>query len=115
MKLLGWCSNPYPIMSSADLYVQSSRIESYGITIREAQILGKVVLSTNTDGAKENILSGEDGYICGYRELEIADAIIKLINDNALFERILHCVGKKDYLENNKKSYQIFEGIIEHE
>lgn len=51
VTMLGMKSNPYPYIKRADLYVQPSRFESYGLTITEAIALEKPVLSTDTDGA----------------------------------------------------------------
>lgn len=39
VSLLGMQSNPYPYIRCADLYVQPSRFEAFGLTIREAQVL----------------------------------------------------------------------------
>lgn len=50
---VGMKDNPYPYMRQADLYVQPSRVESFGLTIAEALIIGKPVISTDTYGARE--------------------------------------------------------------
>lgn len=60
IKLVGMKDNPYPYVRQADLYVQPSRVESFGLTILEALILGRVVVSTETcseffDQKKEDI------------------------------------------------------------
>lgn len=52
VTMLGMKNNPYPYMKMADLYVQPSRFESYGLTIAEAMVLEKPILSTDTDGAR---------------------------------------------------------------
>lgn len=52
VTMLGVRGNPYPYMKQADLYVQPSRSESYGLTIAEAMVLGKPIVSTNTDGIR---------------------------------------------------------------
>lgn len=46
----GMKDNPYPYIKHADLYVQPSRFESYGLAIAEAMILNRPIISTNTDG-----------------------------------------------------------------
>ena len=45
--LLGLQTNPYPYMAQADVYVQTSRHEGFGMTIAEAKILGLPIVSTN--------------------------------------------------------------------
>lgn len=62
VRLVGMKSNPYPYIMQANLYVQPSRVESFGLTIVEALILGRNVLSTNTDGAQE--ILGAKGNLC---------------------------------------------------
>ncbi len=62
VKLVGMKSNPYSYIVQANLYVQPSRVESFGLTIVEALLLGCTVLSTNTDGAQE--ILGEKGNLC---------------------------------------------------
>lgn len=64
IRLVGMKNNPYPYIRKADLYVQPSRFESFGLTIMEAIILGKTVISTNTSGAKEIMLQQIDDIIC---------------------------------------------------
>ena len=53
VTLLGMKVNPYPYIAKADLFVQPSRIEAYGLTIAEALALGKPVVATDTEGARD--------------------------------------------------------------
>ena len=48
----GMRENPYPYIRRADLYVQPSRVESFGLTVCEALLLGRQVIATSTDGAR---------------------------------------------------------------
>lgn len=80
VTMLGMKANPYPYIKQADLYVQPSRFESYGLTIAEAMVLGKQIVSTNTDGAKELICNGENGTLCAINARSIADAITYAIS-----------------------------------
>lgn len=41
VELLGWQENPYPIITAADWFVSASTCETYGLTLQEANILGK--------------------------------------------------------------------------
>lgn len=75
VTMLSMKSNPYPYIKKADLYVQPSRFESYGLTIAEAMALGKQIVSTDTDGAKELLRNGENGTLCAINAQSIADAV----------------------------------------
>jgi len=45
--LLGLKENPFPYMKTCDIYVQTSKFEGFGMTIAEAKILNKPIISTN--------------------------------------------------------------------
>ncbi len=48
---VGYSSNPYAWIASADVVVSSSRWETFGIAIAESMALGLPVVATETDGA----------------------------------------------------------------
>lgn len=53
--LLGAKTNPYPYMKVADLYVQPSRVESFGLTVAEARILGKKIIVPHISAIEEQL------------------------------------------------------------
>lgn len=69
-------SNPYPILNKCDCFVLSSHYEGLPMTIMEALILRKKVISTNIPGPGEFLGRGygylvpdnEDGILSGMRE-----------------------------------------------
>ena len=75
VTMLGMKPNPYPYIKKADLYVQPSRFESFGLTIIEAMVLGSPVVSTDTDGAKALIHHQTNGILCSCSADALADAI----------------------------------------
>ena len=79
VTMLGMKGNPYPYIKRADLYVQPSRFESYGLTIAEAMVLGKQIISTDTDGARELIRNGENGTLCAINATSITNAIMNVM------------------------------------
>ena len=84
VTLLGMKNNPYPYIKRADLYVQPSRFESYGLTIAEAMVLGKQIISTDTDGAR--ILAELEPALClceGTSE-EIASAVAGCLTEGSM-------------------------------
>ena len=78
IKLIGMKKNPYPYIAKADLFVQPSRVESFGLTIAEAMILDVPILSTQTDGAKEVFAIKEGGLLCKISETDIFEGILTL-------------------------------------
>lgn len=101
VSLLGMQSNPYPYIRCADLYVQPSRFEAFGLTIREAQVLAVPVLSTRTDGSAELISDGETGLLCESDADSIAAAIIRLYNAPKLRESIQAELQNYDFERDN--------------
>lgn len=81
IKLIGMKKNPYPYIARADLFVQPSRVEAFGLSIAEAMILGVPVLSTQTDGAKEIFAVKEVGLLCKISGKDIFNGIQKLKNE----------------------------------
>lgn len=79
VHLIGLKLNPYPYIKFADLLVQSSRYEGKSVVLDEAKILGKQILVTNYNSAKDQIIDGVNGYICDINAKSIAEGIIKII------------------------------------
>ena len=76
--LTGALRNPLPYVKACDIYVQPSDVESYGLSIQEALILGKPVVSTRTIGGRL-LLEGRQGTaLADAQSGSIADAIVSL-------------------------------------
>lgn len=95
--LLGADTNPYPYLEQCDLYVQPSRYEGYCITLIEAKQFYKPIVTTNVNGAKEQIENGKTGVIVNIDEIEIYNGIKKLIDNRYLREQISSNLVKEDY------------------
>lgn len=61
--LLGSLLNPYAYLRDCDLYVQTSLHEGYCLTIHEAKMFNKAVVTTNVASASNLIVDGSDGLI----------------------------------------------------
>ncbi len=77
--LLGAAANPYPYFKQCDIYVQSSRFEGYCLTLAEAKIFNKPIVTTNFAGTKEQIQDGITGLIVDTNSATIAAAVEKLL------------------------------------
>lgn len=89
VTLTGLQANPYPFIRKADVYVQTSRYEGFGLTITEAKILAKPIVSTNFPSAYDQIVDGENGLIVEMNPIDIANGIIKIINDKDLANKMI--------------------------
>ena len=83
--LLGSSTNPYPYMAECDLYVQPSRHEGFCITLGEAKVFNKPIISTNFTGAKEQLNHyASDSEIVSVDSLDITKSIKKFLNERKL-------------------------------
>ncbi len=96
--LLGNKNNPYPYFKIADIYVQPSRHEAFGITLTEAKILNLPIITTNFDGASEQIKNGETGYIVNFDVDEIYYTIKKMLDNGTDAKKF------KDNLKQDSKN-----------
>lgn len=82
--LEGARANPYPWFAAADIYVQTSRFEGFGLTLCEARLLGKPVVTTDFGVARDQIADGHNGLIAQMTPASVADKIEALAADPAL-------------------------------
>lgn len=103
--LVGNKDNPYPYIRMCDIYVQTSWQEAYCLTIHEARVLKKPIVTTNLKCMQEQIISGENGLIVENNIDEIANGIYILINNPSLrlkFSKEIK-IKKYDNVEEIKK------------
>lgn len=87
--------NPYPYIAAANIYVQTSKFEGFGITIGEAKILGKAILSTNFPVVYEQITDGRNGIVVEMTPKAIADGIESLIKNPELMRNLIDAVSEE--------------------
>ena len=92
--MTGRLKNPYPQIEAADILVHPSIVESQGLTILEAMALSKPVVVVESEGPKEFIRSGSNGILVKNEAKAIADAIIHIVKDDGLRNK-LAAEGKK--------------------
>ena len=78
--ITGYVQNPYPYMRVCDIYVQPSYQESFGLTIKEAVILNKAVVSTDTVGAHTILDKKNFGEIVSISAEKIVEGILNANN-----------------------------------
>lgn len=103
ITLLGQQENPYPYMAACDLYVQPSRVEGCPMSILEARILGKPVLSTDNPGGREVLDGGKFGILCEISAAGIAAGV----------EAYLRCCPVFPEFDETRKNEKILERLGE--
>ena len=94
VKLIGYAKNPYPYMKHCDVYLQPSRFEGFCLTLGEAKVFNKPIITTDFIGANEQLSNEETGLIIKCDEFEITKSIKQIIDD----------VNLKNYLVKNLES-----------
>ena len=109
----GMQTNPYPYIGNCDIYVQPSYEEAWGLTIAEANKLGKPVVSTKTAGGNKLIENKKNGILCDINPQSIADGIINLLDNNELFEKIKANLKNADYSNESENYKEQWKNLLE--
>lgn len=106
---LGTTPNPYPYIKNCTIYVQTSRHEGYGLSIAEARILNRPVVTTEFDAVWTQMVQGENGIVVPQDPVAVADAIERLMKDKELYNHIVSYQKqeKKGNTEEIEKFYQL--------
>lgn len=92
--LVGAQTNPYNWMKMADIYVQPSRFEGFGITVAEAKVLGKPIVCSDIPEFREQLKESEH-YKYARNCLEFIQEIQKMFEHKIYDEEILVDVQKE--------------------
>lgn len=99
IKFIGYQSNPYPFIKSADILISVSDSEGFGLVLCEAMALGVSVISTKTAGAIEILDNNQFGLLCEHDENSIFDALKQMYEDENL---------RKGYIEKGRERVKDF-------
>lgn len=72
ISFFGSVNNPLPLLEDADLFLMTSKSESFGLSILEALSTGTTVVSTNCKYGPSEILGKDYKYLCDDNENDIA-------------------------------------------
>ncbi len=86
-------------LNKSEVFILPSLYEGCPKTLLEAMSCGLPCIGTNVDGIKEIIQHQENGYLCETDANSIRKAIIKLLNDKILRQKLSQ-VARKTILEN---------------
>ena len=109
--LLGTTPNPYPTIKDCTLYVQTSRHEGFGLSIAEARILNRPVVTTEFDAVYNQMVQGKNGIVVPQNPVAVADAIERVLKDKELYDSIVayQKQEKKGNTEEIEKFYQLID------
>ena len=89
VQLAGYQEDVGALMKQADLCVQPSLHESFGLVLLEAMAASKAVVATDVEGIPEIVLDGSTGSLVPPKNPEaFAEAIISLLRDGARRRRM---------------------------
>ena len=113
VHLLGYVKNPYSILIQADVYVCSSRHESFSLTVAESLILGIPVISTRCTGPIELLENGKYGMLIGHESSDIQNAIEELIMDKEKLENYRKMVSLRKSFFEVEKNIKEWETVLD--
>ncbi|MGM8212345.1 glycosyltransferase [Virgibacillus sp. W0430] len=111
--LLGVTANPYPYIKEADIYVQTSRYEGFGIAIAEARMLNTPVVTTRFDAVYSQMIPGKNGLVVERNATAVSEAVKKLIENDQLKQKIKNYLikEKKGNVEELEKFYHLLGSV----
>jgi glycosyltransferase involved in cell wall biosynthesis len=77
------------LYASADVFVQPTVAESFGLAALEARAAGLAVVGRTGSGLGEFVMDGLNGFLCG-NDTAMSEAIARLVRDPALLHRLSH-------------------------
>lgn len=102
---LGFINNPYGILAHAKVMLMTSRWEGTPMCALEAMTLGVPIVSTPTDGMKDLIDNGKNGYLSDKDE-DLVKHVIEIIEDDCLQHRFSENILDKAREYNNLRKYR---------
>lgn len=105
--------NPYPYIANCDIYVQTSKFEGFGLTVGEAKILGRPIVSTNFPVIYNQITSGVNGLVVEMNGNAIAEGIMRLMDDKALRDKLQQNVLAEHNITAQTESAKVIKLIEE--
>ena len=113
--LLGAKANPYPYFKNCDIYVQTSRQEGWGISLVEARLFNRPVVTTEFSTVWNQMVQMKNGIVTDFEPAHVADAVEKLINDKDLYQSIYQYLmqEKKGNIEEIQKINKLLESMCD--
>lgn len=105
IEMLGFQKNPLKILYDSKVMIMTSRWEGTPMCALEAMALGVPIVSTPTDGLKDLIDEGENGFLSDQDDI-LVEQILKVVGDDALRQRLSENALRKACRLNNVDEYR---------
>lgn len=117
VTLLGYQSNPFKYVRSADLFVCSSLSEGFSTAVTESLVVGTPVVTTMCSGMEELLgANNEYGIITENNTDELYKAVEQVVSDKELYQHYkMETLKKKDILlqtDNSKPVVSLFNELL---
>jgi N-acetyl-alpha-D-glucosaminyl L-malate synthase BshA len=109
---LGKIKETEKALCSADVYLMTSKTESFGVSALEAMAAGVPVISSNTGGIPEVNVHNETGFLSDVGDVDdMSSNLLKVLKDNVLYERISYNALRKAKSFNISKILPVYENL----
>ncbi len=105
VRFMGFQSNPLKMLQDSKVMVMTSRWEGTPMVALESIALGVPIISTPTDGLKDLIRPGQNGFLSDDNN-EFADLIIKVVEDDELRSKLSSNQLRRSEEVNNTENYK---------
>ena len=95
--LLGARENPYPYIKNCTVFVQPSRYEGKSVVLDEAKILAVPIVTTAYPTVGDQLEDGQEGLIAPMTSEGLAEGVLKVLEDTALYNRISGYLKSREY------------------
>ena len=99
IKIINFRKNPFPVLKSADLFILSSKYEGLPNVLIEAQVLKKIIFSSDCpSGPREILINGKAGILFKNNNyIDLSKKFINLIKDKKYLNKKIEYGYKKLY------------------
>lgn len=110
--MLGKLKQPEEVMAVADLYIQASEHESFGLSALEAMATGIPVVSTNAGGIPEVVEHGVSGLLCEVGDHKaLAAHCLEIFKDEQTYHRFKEAAIAKSKQFDTESILPIYENL----
>jgi glycosyltransferase involved in cell wall biosynthesis len=100
IKFLGYQNNVKKLYNQSIIYFQPSLIESHGISVVDAMMMGLPCIVSKAGGLPESIIHGKTGYIIDPNDVDkMVEKLLELLGNENL-RQSMGMAGKESYLNN---------------